>query len=42
VSYIPYLGFFVSLVAITFGLGSYLINIKEALQKPKKDIDPLI
>ncbi len=33
VSYIPYIGFLVTLVVTTFGLGSYLINIKEELQK---------
>jgi len=41
VSYIPYLGRFVSFVAITFGIGSYLINIRNVLQKPK-DIEPLL
>ena len=41
VSFIPYLGAFVSFVAMVFGIGSYLINFKNVLQKPK-DIEPLL
>jgi hypothetical protein len=40
VGFIPYLGKFVSFVAIFFGIGSYLLNVKEAIQKPKT-IEPL-
>ncbi|MBS3995346.1 MAG: hypothetical protein KGZ33_06080 [Alkaliphilus sp.] len=41
VSFIPYLGNFVSFVAIVFGIGSYMINLRNVFQKPK-DIEPLL
>ena len=41
VSYIPYLGGFVSFVAIIFGIGSILVNVKETIEKSRK-VDPLI
>ncbi|QEK13116.1 polymer-forming cytoskeletal protein [Crassaminicella thermophila] len=40
VSFIPYLGKFISFMAIIFGIGSYLLNLKEAIKKPK-NIEPL-
>lgn len=36
VSYVPYLGGFVSLVAILFGIGAYLYNIREAIENSRK------
>ncbi|MFZ5968220.1 MAG: hypothetical protein ACOYVK_13735 [Bacillota bacterium] len=39
ISYIPYLGALVSLVAILFGIGSFLYNLRESIAKEKpKDL----
>ncbi|MBB6217584.1 cytoskeletal protein CcmA (bactofilin family) [Anaerosolibacter carboniphilus] len=35
VSFIPYLGGFVSFLAVSFGMGAYLINIVDAIQNSK-------
>lgn len=40
VSFIPYLGNLVSFAAMVFGIGSYMINLRNVFQKPK-DIEPL-
>lgn len=36
VGFIPYLGRIISFIAILLGIGSYLLNIKETIQKSKK------
>ena len=35
ISYIPYIGAFVSFVVLLFGIGTYLMNIQQALKKDK-------
>ncbi|MDF2546623.1 MAG: polymer-forming cytoskeletal protein [Anaerosolibacter sp.] len=36
VSYIPYLGVFTSFVVVSFGIGAYLMNIKDVIQESRR------